>query len=230
MSTAVKKDKATIIAGFPAPVTPMTGEPMLHEVIHVLMHIIACTQSVFTDISLLNYLFLVITQQQYARITQELYPQMPIDPGIIPPYTNQMDKNQRAHVKANFEYEKARYTNCLEMSKALIKHFLSLFSPKVCETYQKNVLLARPNATFQIVLQYFIDTDSPPSSTAWRTATACSRIGIQLRSSLVAQIQEGVLFSTYADHNIPNHNVIDIAMQVAMKSGLFNDGYKEWHL
>ena len=42
-----------------------------------------------------------------------------------------MDANQRAHAKANFEYEKARYTNCLEMSKALIERFLSLLSPKI---------------------------------------------------------------------------------------------------
>ena len=131
MSTAVEKDKATIIAGFPAPVTPMTGEPTLREIIRVLMHIIACAQSLFTDISPLNYLFLVVTQEQCARITQEQYPQLPVDPGIIPPYTNQMDANQRAHAKANFEYEKARYTNCLEMSKALIERFLSLLSPKI---------------------------------------------------------------------------------------------------
>ena len=232
MSTAVEKDKATIIAGFPAPVTPMTGEPTLREIIRVLMHIIACAQSLFTDISPLNYLFLVVTQQQYARITQEQYPQLPTDPGIIPPYTNQMDANQRAHAKANFEYEKARYTNCLEMSKALIERFLSLLSPKIRETYQKNVLLARPNATFLTVLLYFIDN--------YAFSTELDRTENRNRmlkdwhpadgfDALVAQIQEGVLFSTYADHHIPDHDVVDMATQVAMKSGLFNDAYKEWH-
>ena len=108
MSTTVEKDKATIIAGFPAPVPPMTGEPTLREIIRVLMHIIACAESLFTGISPLNYLFFVVAREKYARITQEQYPQIPADPGIIPPYTNQMDANQRARAKANFEHEKAR--------------------------------------------------------------------------------------------------------------------------
>ena len=54
MSTTVKKDKATILAGFPVPVTLMTGEPTLHEIICVLMNIITCAQTLFTDISLLS--------------------------------------------------------------------------------------------------------------------------------------------------------------------------------
>ena len=232
MSTAVEKDKSTIVAGFPAPIPPMTGEPTLREIIRVLMHIIACAQSLFTDISPLNYLFLVITEQQYARITQEPYPQIPDDPGIIPPYTNAMDANERAHAKANFEYQKARYNNCLEMSKALIERFLSLLSPKIRETYQKNVLLARPNATFLTVLQFFIDNyafSTELDRTENRNRMLTDWHPTDGFDALVAQIQEGVLFSTYANHHIPDHDVVDMATQVAMKSGLFNDAYKEWH-
>ena len=93
MTTIPSKDKAAILAGFPPPVTPMTGEPTLREIIRVLMHIIACAQSLYTDISPLNYLFLVVTAEQYARITQDQYPQFPQDPGSIPPCTNAMDAN-----------------------------------------------------------------------------------------------------------------------------------------
>ena len=107
MSTEAGKDKTTIMAGFPPAVTPMTGEPTLREIIRVLMHIIACAQSLYTDISPLNYLFLVVTPQQYARITQEPYPPFPQDPGSVAPYT-EGDVNQRAQIKDNFNYEKTR--------------------------------------------------------------------------------------------------------------------------
>ena len=68
-----------------------------------------------------------------------------------------MDANRCAHTKANFNYEKTRYVNYLEMSKALIKRFLSLLSAKNRTIYEKNFLMARPNATFHMVLQYFIN-------------------------------------------------------------------------
>ena len=34
--------------------------------------------------------------------------------------------------------------------------------------------------------------------------------------------------STYANHQISHNDVVDIATQVAMKSGLFNEASKEW--
>ena len=110
-----------------------------------------------------------------------------------------MDANRRAHTKANFDYEKTRYVNCLEMSKALIERFLSLLSTKIRTIYEKNVLMARPNATFQTVLQYFIDN--------YAFSTELDREDNRQRmlkdwhpadgfDTLVAQIQEGILFST----------------------------------
>ena len=93
MTTIPSKDKATILAGFPPPVTPMTGEPMLRETVRVLLHITACAQSLFTDISPLNYLFLALNEPKYVRVTQEPHPQVLANPGEIPGYQEDHDAN-----------------------------------------------------------------------------------------------------------------------------------------
>ena len=88
MSSTTGKGKVEILAGFPKPLTPMTGEHILREITHMLMDIIACAQSLLADTTPLNYLFIVVNQQQYARITQEPYHAVPADLGKVRPYSS----------------------------------------------------------------------------------------------------------------------------------------------
>ena len=41
--------------------------------------------------------------------------------------------------------------------------------------------------------------------------------------TLINQIQAGVLFASYAEHDLNDKDTVDIATQVAMKSGIFSD-------
>ena len=47
--------------------------------------------------------------------------------------------------------------------------------------------------------------------------------------ALINQIQAGVVFASYAEHDLNDKDTVDIATQVAMKSGIFSDAYKAWH-
>ena len=167
MTTIPSKDKATILAGFPPPVTPMTGQPTLREIIRVLLHITACAQSLFTDISPLNYLFLALNEPQYARVTQELYPEVPADPGEILRYQEDHDANERSHVRDTFNRDKTWYTNCLEMDKALTERFMSLLEATIRATYETSVMLTQPNATFITVIRWFVDNYAHSNELHW---------------------------------------------------------------
>ena len=118
------------------------------------------------------------------------------------------------------------------MTKALIERFLGLLATRIREAYQTSVLLAQPNATFIDVFRWFVDN--------YAYSTELDRTENRNRmlkdwhpndgfDSLVNQIREGVLFASYADHELSDADIVDIATQVAMKSGIFNDAYKEWH-
>ena len=74
MSSHVITTKVEMLSSFPPPVAAMTSEPTLRELLRVLIHMMACAKAIKTEISPLNYLFLVLSQELYANQTQEQYP------------------------------------------------------------------------------------------------------------------------------------------------------------
>ena len=68
----IEKSSNDMLASFPAPVQGITGEPSLRELIRLIKHLMECSQKVETDISPLNYLFLVLESELYATHTAEM--------------------------------------------------------------------------------------------------------------------------------------------------------------
>ncbi len=44
---------------------------------------------------------------------------------------------------------------------------------------------------------------------------------------LIAQMHKDVLYTNFANQPLEDHDIVDIATQVAIKSGMFSDTYKE---
>ena len=93
-------------------------------------------------------------------------------------------------------------------------------------------MLAQPNANFIDIFRWFFD------NYVYSTELGCTENRNRMLKNghpndgfyaLLNQIKESVLFTSYANHELSDSDVIDIATQVAMKSGLFNEAYKEWH-
>ena len=126
MSSHVVTTKAEMLSSFPPPVAAMTSETTLRKLLRVLIHMMACAQGIKTDISPLNYLFLVLSLELYANQTQEQYPQTPLSPGVTPNYAGANDAATRAQIKASFDYDTMRHENCAHMNAVLVDRFLSL--------------------------------------------------------------------------------------------------------
>ena len=94
----IEKSTKDMLATFPAPVLGITGEPTLHELIRIIKHLMECSQKVETDISPLNYLFLVLESDLYATHTVEIYPLVPNHPGRTPVYVEPSTAGARANL------------------------------------------------------------------------------------------------------------------------------------
>ena len=85
-----------MLANFPAPVLGILDEPTLRELIRIIKHPMEFSQKEETDISPLNYLFLVLEQDLYATHTVDQYPQVPVHPGHTPVYEINHTPGERA--------------------------------------------------------------------------------------------------------------------------------------
>ena len=140
----IKKSTNDMLATFPAPVQGITGEPTLHKLIRIIKHLMECSQKVETDISPLNYLFLVLESDLYATHTADMYPVVPVHAGCTPTYMDPSTVGERAILKQEWEYALMRHNNCLNMNAALKSRFLRLIDANIVDTYKSaaGILLA----------------------------------------------------------------------------------------
>ena len=85
-----------------------------------------CSQTIDTDLSALNFLFVCIPPLLYGNYTNEVYPQNPADPGLSPNYAGTQSAADRANVKTQFSYAKMNYKEFEAINKALTEAFLEL--------------------------------------------------------------------------------------------------------
>ena len=225
--------KAEILQGFPAAVPAMTGEPTLRELIRVLMHLMQCSLSLFTDLCQHNYLFLVLAPDIYKNETGQDPPAIPGNPGHRTSYENCTNSAAaRAERKDEFEHNKVRHENCRHMNEALVERFLSLLLGSIRTQYLGAQFVKTPNAKFIEVYEWFVSKYA--HSDEMDRADNRKRMLTDWHpndgfETLVKQIQDGVLFAIYANKPFQDDEVVDMATQVAMKSGMFGECYKMWH-
>ena len=112
----IKKSTNDMLATFPAPVQGITGKPSLRELIRLIKHLMECSQKVETDISPLNYLFLVLESDLYATHIADMYPPVPEHPGHTPAYLDPSKAGERANLKQEWEYALMWHNNCLNVN------------------------------------------------------------------------------------------------------------------
>ena len=81
--------KESMVAGFPATIQGIIGEPTQRELLRVFIHIITCSQSHVTNYCDLNWIFLVVPHNMWLYYTSDvpnLYPAPPAYPGDAPLY------------------------------------------------------------------------------------------------------------------------------------------------
>jgi len=99
----IEKCMNDMLATFPVPVLGITGEPTLRELIRIIKHLMECSQKVETDISPLNYIFLVLESDLYATHAVDLYPSVPTHPGYTAVYVDPSTARERVNIKQEWE-------------------------------------------------------------------------------------------------------------------------------
>ena len=81
--------KESMVAGFPATIQGIIGEPTQHELLRVFRNMITCYQSHVTNYCDLNWLFLLVPHnmwQYYTSDGPDHYPSPQTYPGDAPQY------------------------------------------------------------------------------------------------------------------------------------------------
>ena len=125
--------KATMIAAFPAAISPVIGEPNARELIRVLRHLIQCAQSHNVDYCRQNLLFLCVPENAWPHFSADDWPDRPTDPGPCPIFLDTNTVSQNANARNAWDYAKMCHQDCMQMNAALVERFLSLVEPQYCD-------------------------------------------------------------------------------------------------
>ena len=116
-------NKESMVAGFPATIQGIIGEPTQHELLRVFRHMITCSQSHVTNYCDLNWLFLVVPHnmwQYYTSDSPDQYPAPPTYPGDAPPNDNNDSAVTNTVIRKTCQSQQKDYAYCMHMNKALL--------------------------------------------------------------------------------------------------------------
>ncbi len=90
-------------------------------------------------------------------------------------------------------------------------------------------MVKTPNATYLEVFEYFLERYTKSNEIKFqnnRNKMLTNWHPNDGFNALIAQIHEGVLYASFANQPLEDHDIVDIAMQIAMRSGMFANTYK----
>ena len=219
-----------MLAAFPEAAPKINGQPTLRELIRVIQHLIQCSQTHESDISPLKLLFLCIPPELYSNYTAEAYPFIPVNPGPVPIYNPNDTPAQHANTKALWEYNSARRNDCYTMMSSLIDRFLSLIDLTYKSDFE-NHRISNPNITFRDCFHWFITQYGDTNELDREENKARMKKDWTLQDgweNLRRQIEEGQLFAQFAQSPMTDQDIVDTALIVIMKTGLFEPQYEQW--
>ena len=148
-----------MMAGFPATIQGIIGEPTQREILRVFRHMITYSQSHVTNYCDLNWLFLVVPYnmwQYYTGDAPELYPATPAYPGDAPLYNNNGSTVANTFIRKTWRSNQKEYAECMHMNKAITELFLSIFANEHWRGYNATIV-SDPNRTFSNNFAHFYE-------------------------------------------------------------------------
>ena len=217
-------------SAFPEKPEPIRDEPTLQSLLRILRYLMECSQTISTDLSALNFLFVCIPPLLYGNYTNELYPLNPADPGLQPDYTGANSSAERANRKTQFSYAKCNRKEWENINKALNDTFLELCPAEYTKEFREQ-RISNPNSFFRDVFQQFLDLygeadeHDRKENKERMEAEWHPNDGIQ---KLINQINTGREYAHFANQAIGDPEAVDIALRVLMHCGLFAVEYADW--
>ena len=128
-----------------------------------------------------------------------------------------------------WEYNTKIFGDIETMNSALVDRFLSLISLIFKSNYEE-YRMSNPEESFRDCVQYFINHFGATIENKQEANKEMMKAewGIhQEWEALKKQIEDDITYASFAQHLIPDKEVVDIAMKVIMHTGLFANQYEE---
>ena len=132
-----------MVAGFPATIQGIIGEPTQRELLRVFRHMITCSQSHVTNYCDLYWIFLVVPHNMWQYYTSDApnrYPDPPTYQGYAPPYNDNGSAVAKTVICETWQSNQKDYTECMHMNKALTERFLSIFANEHRRGYNETIV------------------------------------------------------------------------------------------
>ena len=227
---------ADMKANFPAKPAGIIGKPNLQELVCILSYIMMCAQTQKSTISPdLNLLYLAVPPEIYAQYTQQAYPHahypQPAPVDDVPNYSMAQDDNDRARISATHASDLKRREDVINMHNALADTFLDMMENTYRAAYDRN-RLRQPNSIFRDVFHHFLQTYG--RSTAEDRHMNKERMAADWQpihgfEALIDRINSGIQFALFSSAPINENDIVDIAVRVLTRCGLYPEEMKAWH-
>ena len=229
--TATNKptSKADMMTAFPETIAMILGEPNIRELIRTLRHLMKCAESHEYDLSACNLLFVCVPPEIFANYTNEQYPQEPPNPGITPTYVAGEDIAVAANRKAVWETADMRFRDVKTMKSCLVDRFLSLIDRDHKTEFEEH-RLGNPGMSFRTCFDWFLTRFGHTDEHDRDDNTVRMKQDWSLQDGwhkLERQIEDGMIYAVFAMQPVAESRVVDIAISVLMRTGLFSSAYKQ---
>ena len=226
---------ADIKANFPPAPQPIIGEPNLIGLVTLLQYMMRCAQTLKSTISpAMNLLYCALPPELYANYTDEAYPAgnypFPGEVDDVPDYAMATSDNDRATIKAQHAKDYQTRENCVNMNTALVDVFLSLI-PQTFQATYANQRIRTPNCIFRDAFHHFITKyggTTPEDRNLNKQRMAADWHPSMGFETLTHQVNTGIFYANLCGHNVSDMEVVDIALRVIRKCGLYPEEYKIW--
>ena len=232
--------KAEMIAVFPEIKTTCEGEPHLLDIVRALLHIMECAQSHDTDDADhngLNMLHVALEDQYYrsflADPNNQDHPGVPAAATAVPvltPVTNGGNQAQWNVETLTWELTKKKRDEHVNMDSALKSRWLEMFQPEYTEAYRR-ALRGNPKQSFHECLEHFLTTygdDGEFDVEENRQRMLADWNPQNGFETLSNQLEEGILYAMFARRPFAERDIVDIGMQVILKTAQFETQYEQW--
>ena len=226
--------KESMVAGFPATIQGIIGEPTQCKLLHVFRHMITCSHSYVTNYCDLNWLFLVIPHnmwQYYTSDAPDQYPAPPTYPGDASPYDDNSSAVVNTVIRDIWQSQQKDFVECMHMNKALTERFLSIFANKHRRGYNATIVsdlnrtfgptFVQFNKQFWIRDEAEIEQNRDDMRKPWNIADGWE--------VLKERFDDGIAYAVFTDAQINAADALNMLISVLLKTGVFQAQYEEWH-
>ena len=221
---------ADMLAAFPyKSLPPIQGKPTLHTLLQTLKLLCKCSQKIKSGLGPLGYLFVALPVVHYQRFTAVPLV-LPGPTPQLPTYPAGTNTSTRDNIKLTWQAHKAENDNIRNMNEALLTLFLAAIDPAY-KRHLENDLVGVTQQNFWDVFSSFLDKYGRVTPIDHEQNLIRMKRNWDAQEpieTLFAQINDANEYSIFAGTPFQEHDLIQAAEMLVLRTGQFSQEYKDW--